>query len=466
EGLCSGICAIFGLAAFGGNPQHSSTAGHLALIGYFRIGTTETRVCMRTLSTRCEISGGIITVVISTRVRSSRRVLRSAAASGDRDLLSSIEELSSLAIRALEASFVPAPGTFVQTVRRGPSGLKQEGTNLRYAAIVALGLAQLDDAAQSAVLGGSTAADFARRTADLVVAGPSSNDLGAVALAAWAVAEIAGELHSGAFDRLIAMIDSSAAHPTVDYSWALTAMVAARHLADFDEPMQRAAARLLTGQGSHGIFGHYLPRSAQARYRAHVSCFADQVYPIQALSRFGAATGDLNALAAANRCAQRIVELQGSAGQWWWHYDARTGDVVEKYPVYSVHQHAMAPMALFDLYDNGGVDHRDAVLAGLKWVTDHPESDSSLLDDETGAIWRKIGRREPRKMVRSLRAISTAVSPKLKLGLLDTVFRPGPIDYECRPYELGWLLYAWLSAPDSETPLAVARSVEDRSTSP
>jgi len=26
---------------------------------------------------------------------------------------------------------------------------------------------------------------------------------------------------------------------------------------------------------------------------------------------------------------------------------------------------------------------------------------------------------------------------------------PGRVDYECRPYELGWLLYAWGPGPGS-----------------
>jgi hypothetical protein len=32
------------------------------------------------------------------------------------------------------------------------------------------------------------------------------------------------------------------------------------------------------------------------------------------------------------------------------------------------------------------------------------------------------------------------------MRLLDRVCPPGVIDYECRPYELGWLLYAWVGA--------------------
>jgi hypothetical protein len=194
-----------------------------------------------------------------------------------------------------------------------------------------------------------------------------------------------------------------------------------------------------------GTFPHALPRHSLGQLRAHVGCFADQVYPIQALARHHAVTGDPDSLRAADRCAARIVQLQGPAGQWWWHYDVRTGDVVEGYPVYSVHQHAMAPMALFDLAEAGGTDHSGAISAGLSWLADHPEVSAPLLDAPSGAIWRKVGRREPRKAVRKIRSVTTAASPRLRLGLLDRVFPPTRIDYECRPYELGWLLYAWLS---------------------
>ncbi len=357
-----------------------------------------------------------------------------------------IDRLCGLSLKALPAMYRPDKQEFVQTVRKDPSaphGLRQEGSNLRYAAIAALGLAWVGEGAQRAVLAGGTAAELARHTT--VLGAEPTTDLGAAALSGWALAEITGELAEQVYDRLVREVREVSSQPTVDFSWTLTALLAAAELGDFTEVTASAAQRLLDAQGANGIWGHHLPRTDLASYRAHVGCFADQVYPIQALARYAKATGDQRALAAANRCADRIVELQGSAGQWWWHYDARTGDVVEGFPVYSVHQHAMAPMALFDLLEAGGNDHRNAISDGVGWLRHHPESALALVDSETGAIWRKIGRTEPRKATRSLRAISTSISPRWKLGILDSVFKPGPVDYECRPYELGWLLYAWLS---------------------
>jgi hypothetical protein len=263
-------------------------------------------------------------------------------------------------------------------------------------------------------------------------------------------------------DRLVCAVRGARMQDTVSYTWTLTALLAARDLTDVAGPAEQNAERLLAAQEASGLFPHALPRETLGRLRSHVACYADQVYPIQALARYWQATGDRRALDAANRCAAAIVDGQGDAGQWSWHYDVRTGAVVETYPVYSVHQHAMGPMALFDLQEAGGDDHRTAVVAGLHWMQAHPETEAGLLDGATGAVWRKVGRREPRKLVRSTRAAATAVSPRVRLGLLDRICPPTVLDYECRPYELGWLLYAWKSGgPGAARRLGPAGPVED-----
>jgi hypothetical protein len=155
------------------------------------------------------------------------------------------------------------------------------------------------------------------------------------------------------------------------------------------------------------------------------------------------AHSDPSALQAAGRCAARICELQGPAGQWWWHYDVRDGRVVEGYPVYSVHQHAMAPMALFELHEAGGADFLQATSDGVGWLSGHPEVEEQLVCPALNVIWRKAGRREPGKLVRALSAASTAIRQGLHVPGLNLMFPPSRIDHECRPYELGWLLYAW-----------------------
>ncbi|MET1037427.1 MAG: hypothetical protein ABW075_04080 [Aeromicrobium sp.] len=340
-------------------------------------------------------------------------------------------------------------GDFVQTMRRAKgskTSVLREGTSLRYTAIAALGLSRLSPAEQRTILGGRTAADLARGLGGRAVGQP---DPGAVALATWAVAETSGTDVAELLARLDRDLASGRPVPTVDLSWMVLGALAAGPAGE--GVAATSAARLLGGQGDRGIFPHVLPAASQNRWRRHVGSFADQVYPVQALARMHRATGDRSQLAAAEATADRICELQGSAGQWWWHYDVRTGDVVERFPVYSVHQHAMAPMALFDLADAGGDDRTEQIVRGLRWIDAHPEVGEDLVADPLGVIWRKAGRREPPKAARRLSAVTTSIRPGLRLPL-DRVLRVDRVDHECRPYELGWLLHAWLPRREDGRP--------------
>lgn len=355
-----------------------------------------------------------------------------------------LPELCAIATEGLKRMALPGL-QFPQTMRGiGPEnggGTAPEGNSLRYAIIVAMGLAWTSQSIQRHVLDGRTAVDLVSATVDRAA---RSREPGAVALAAWAAAEIAGAYAGGLFRQLEDYLESGEVE-TVPVAWALAAALAVRGHHQGDKVEQLAARLLLNGQGPGGLFAHTTPARAAGFARGHVGCFADQVYPIQALARLGYAGRNAAALDAAEACAARIVALQGPEGQWWWHYDARESSVVEGYPVYSVHQHAMAPMALLDLYDAGGTDHHDAIMKGLAWIDDHPETDEPLASPEDAMIWRKVGRREPRKLVRALSALTTAAVAGWHLPYLDAAFPPGPVDRECRPYEFGWMLYAWRS---------------------
>jgi hypothetical protein len=179
-----------------------------------------------------------------------------------------------------------------------------------------------------------------------------------------------------------------------------------------------------------------------------VCCFADLVYPIQALSLRAERLEDPAAGGAARRAAELIVRRQGPDGQWWWHYDVRSGDVVEGYPVYAVHQDAMAPMALFAARCATGTDFSDAVHRGLDWLERSPElGGGSLVDEGAALIWRKVARREPGKLSRSLQAAASGLQRGLRVPGLDLIFPPRAIDHEDRPYHLGWLLHAFPAEP-------------------
>ena len=362
-----------------------------------------------------------------------------------------VAHLTALAVAGLPHAYDDATGEFAQTVRgvTRPDGvaLQREGTNLRYASMAALGLARTPLEMQTEALAGRTAGDIVSLAAQRA---ETSQDPGAVALAVWAMAEVNGEYAASLVGRLRGALDGRPL-PSVDAAWILTAAVAASPYGDTTDVVRDATALLVDGAGWSGLFPHTLPASAQARWRAHVGSFADQVYPLQAFARASVLTGDRDLLARANTIARRLCDLQGAGGQWWWHYDSRDGSVVEAFPVYSVHQHAMGPMVLFDLWEAGGDDHRAEIARGLGWLTRHPEVVDELVSDRHQLVWRKVGRREPPKAARAIGALTTSVKRGLHLPGIDRLMPATVIDRECRPYELGWLLYAWLSPANPPT---------------
>jgi hypothetical protein len=362
-----------------------------------------------------------------------------------------VARLADFALRGLISGYDPQTGSFAQTVRAIPGGrgvkVVAEGTSVRYAAMAALGLGGLPEVAQRAVLNGRTAGEVALRAAEESM---HSEDPGAVALALWASVEVADQAPRALLDRVLEHLRRGHALPTVDAAWMLTAAVAAAKHTDTAEAVDGLAALLRRYHGPGGTYPHVLPPGTQSRWRRHVGSFADQVYPLQALARASRLTSEPWMLEHANRTAAAICTAQGSGGQWWWHYDSRDGSVVERYPVYSVHQHAMAPMVLFDLWDAGGDDHRAEIVAGLGWIDAHPEVVEELVSERFGLVWRKVGRREPRKAARALGAATTSLRQGFAVPGVDRVLPPVSVDHECRPYELGWLLYAWHAPMISE----------------
>ena len=353
-------------------------------------------------------------------------------------------DLVAVALRGLGAAGLTTDGQMPFTLRGvpGPDGpqVRAEGHSLRYTAIVALGLGRQPKEIQRDVLGGPDAAELAISCLTFAAA---SSDPGAMAISLWAAGEVAGVTDDALATRLLDAIRRPSI-ATVDCSWAVVAGLAMPEGDTASRLVAEGAATLKANQGPMGTFPHALPRSGGLR--GHVGSFADQIYPIQALVRVAARTGDAAALEGAETTARRLVDLQGSFGQWWWHYDARTGEVVERYPTYSVHQHGMAPMVLSELADAGGTNHREAVQRGFEWLGTHPECVEPLVAPDLGVVWRKVGRREPYKASRAVGALVSRVRPGAEVPFVDHIWPAGRVDYECRPYELGWLLYASGSA--------------------
>ncbi|HEY5984974.1 MAG TPA: hypothetical protein VIV12_01135 [Streptosporangiaceae bacterium] len=354
-----------------------------------------------------------------------------------------LERLLRNGVRALPLAH--RDGEFAFTLAGAPQRdggwrLHPRGTSARYTAITALGLMRLPETLQRQILSGEDCHDLVGRLAKRL---DTMANLGDVALVCWAAAEAEHSELPHALHRLADIDRAVGRVEVVAAAWVVSALVAARPHCEVEPHLAAARRRLLAARSA--VYPHATGGSADW-YRSHVGSFADQVYPVQALARLHASGGDSEALAAANAVASAFCRAQGDAGQWWWHYDSRTGAVVEGYPVYSVHQHAMAPMALLDLAEAGGTEHLAAICRGLQWLARPPETRENLTLGQLGIVWRKVARADRGKTVRGLRAAATRLRPGLRLSALDRLFPPCVVDHECRPYELGWLLYTWLAA--------------------
>ncbi|MFW6146519.1 MAG: hypothetical protein ACOC7R_04215 [Planctomycetota bacterium] len=350
-------------------------------------------------------------------------------------------ELRRMAAGALARMYRPAEGMFAFRCRRTTYGPVAEGVSRRYTCTALVALSHEAPDVRGQVLGGHSVDDLCER---MVKGIDTAEDLGEVALALWAARALHHAHASIALARLQAMEVSGRPWPTVELSWALGALTAEDDATDDPALADRLARRLLDAyRPDSGLFAHGPAGGKAERLRAHVGDFADFVYPIFALATWARRSGKDEALAVARHSAERMCQLQGDEGQWWWHFDVRNGSIIERFPVYAVHQDAMAPMALLALADACGDRHNEAIARGLHWLVDPPETSEPLIDADEGIIWRKVARREPVKLARGLQAAASRLHPRLRAPGLDVLLPPGVVDYESRPYHMAWILYAW-----------------------
>jgi hypothetical protein len=251
---------------------------------------------------------------------------------------------------------------------------------------------------------------------------------------------------TGAAERVIGALGESlrshgglAAREGLELAWIVTGLALT---ADTDARGRALLAQALdqlidANQTSSGLFRHFGARGLRRRFPN----FATQIYSVLALAIAARRKLDDRALPAARRAADRLLELQLPDGGWPWLFDAERGGVVERYEVYSVHQHGMAPMTLFELSDISG-DERYAAAAsrGVPWLFGANELGQDMAPLDRGMTYRSIRRRRP--LDRLWLYANTA--------LAATVDRPWhgrgrvlEVNRTCRPYELGWLIEAW-----------------------
>lgn len=355
-----------------------------------------------------------------------------------------IAHLVELAMKGLGSMYDSEKGLFCHRLLKTRQGMMREGISQRYTMMTLLGLLRAETTGlRSSVDIEATVDRLFENTAWL-------NNIGDLGLLLWLCAATSPQR----LRQFYAMFDVSTAlesfgdarrRLTMELSWFLTGLVAASRAgqtSDLELLANRTYELTRQNQGKHGLFGHMgSSQSLVGRLRGRVGSFADQVYPIFAMAHFSQTFGHDKARDNALRCAHAICDRQGPLGQWWWHYDSENGCVVEHFPVYSVHQHAMGPMALLAAEEAFDVDFESPIHRGLSWIKGANEMQQDLEDSDTGVVWRCI---TPPNAGSLTKAVRTMMGKEPRQGAFEIL-------YECRPYELGWLLYAF-AGPSAADP--------------
>src|ERR1700677_743498 len=386
------------------------------------------------------------------------------ALSLEADTLAQIASLNQSVAAGLVSMFDPERKLFCHRLRRSESGLVREGISHRYTMIALLGL-------QPPRAGGvSISLDIPSILQALIQDTRWLENIGDLGLLVWLCALVAPERLTEIdlrFDLKNALVHfhESRRGRTMELSWFLSGL-AHQNLACPDLlPHLRDTAMetyqlLKKNQGEHGVFSHLAENGGlTGLMRGRMGSFADQVYPIYALAKFSKAYQVPKAAERALDTALTLCELQGPYGQWWWHYDAITGKVLGRYPVYSVHQYGIAPMALQALGEETLSDFTPWIYKGLRWVHGDNELEHDMRDASTNLVWRYVYRSDYKK--------HWDVALAVLLAREDTQsHKELAVLRECRPYELGWLLYTFSGYrmagkdPACATPAIVNRVTE------
>lgn len=353
-----------------------------------------------------------------------------------------LRALVPVAINGLEQMQSPA-GLFSHKSLVSPHGtIVNHGTNPLYTAACAVGLLSCHEGRQPA------RAHPAARALTALLRREDERDPSVLGTTLWGCALAGHERAPQVTRRLIGVLQPRWAS-SMQLGLALTGLAKWMTVGEADDPRVAPAARAVAAELERRFVTRADVFAGSARppkrnpLLHRLTSFASQVYPVLGLCELALATGT-EPSPAVRRVCDFLAEAQGDQGQWWWFYSTTKRQVMEGYPVYSVHQDAMAPMALLSAGRVRAGDYGRALTRGIRWIGGDNELGQSMVDLRAGLIYRAIQRaggdadgfagwsRGQRWSVYGGALTGRPAKPARDLEMLR----------ESRSYHLGWLLVA------------------------
>jgi hypothetical protein len=352
-----------------------------------------------------------------------------------------IPSLNALALRSLVSLFDEEEKLFARCAYLTKGGIQREVPSRKRTIIALLGLHRLAESGEAPPLD-------VRAIREAILADTSwVKSIGDLGLLIWFTAECDPErlgklFNNFHFEKVLEAYEDARQACTGGLAWMLAGIAHARLacpglLPDLTDIAVDTYHLLQDNQSEGGIFGH----AASLGFLQQIFCnrmgtFADQMYAIYAFTAFARAFQIEEPLGSALRCANSIRVLQGELGQWWFLYDKRASRVVNRYPLCSLHQNGIAPVALLSLGEATGQSFHEAVYNGLSHVGNVYKVGDELRNLEHGLIWDSI---MPKNRISNF--------GEGALSYLNVSPRPGvenlKILHASRPDHFGWMLYAF-----------------------
>lgn len=192
-----------------------------------------------------------------------------------------------------------------------------------------------------------------------------------------------------------------------------------------------------------------LPRRSLGVWLRSFTTFGAIAYFLKALADYADAFSDAYADALFRESVAQVISLQGERGEWPWFINARRARVLDRYPVYSVHQDSMAMLFLLPALDRGVAGAAESIERSWRWLLGGNELGRPMLRASPFFIDRSIRRTEPPAVERALR-----YARAVRHSLTRSAGRPAnpsrlTVLEECRSYHLGWILYVWSGRDDA-----------------
>lgn len=357
-------------------------------------------------------------------------------------LADALQDLVPVARRGLSQMQDDRTGLFSHKAWVGPDGrLENRGVNPLYTAACIIGLRSCEDAGGARCTGQVTPALAGLLRSPLT-------DVAVLGTALWACA-LAGHAEGGRLADAVIHGADPARLSSMQLGLAVAGLAQWLRLGDPDTARVTGAASAWADELRRRyrprarVFAATGARTRQAPGLSRLTSFASQVYPVLGLCQLAEATG-VPPPPEVNRVCDFLAQSQGPLGQWWWFYSTDTPQVIEGYPVYSVHQDAMAALALLPASRLGAGDYLGPLSAGLGWVTGNNELLRPMIDQRSGVIHRGLQRSGGD--ADGLAGCSRPQRAAAYLASLSGTRRPAPrrleVLRECRSYHLGWLLLA------------------------